>query len=147
MFAYRGLYASSRLLLVSHTLKTPSLQANAPITRTLHLSIATMVRRSARASASASINYAEPDVHSDSLAAAELAPPPKRARKAVKEPPAKVKRSDSGDVTPSRATAREVADTIIKDAASPPPTPRCTCAWRTGHGWRRWPGPRRARTW
>lgn len=123
MFAYRGLYASSRLLLVSHTLKTPSLQATAPITRTLHLSITTMVRRSARASASASINYAEPDVHSDPLAAAELAPPPKRARKAVKEPPAKVKRSDSGDATPSRATAREVADTIIKDAASPPPTP------------------------
>ncbi|KAJ1028414.1 hypothetical protein NDA16_001581 [Ustilago loliicola] len=82
-----------------------------------------MVRRSARASASASINYAEPDVPSDPLVASELAPPPKRARKAIKEPPVKVKRSDSGDVTPSRAIAQQVADKIIKDAASPPPTP------------------------
>ncbi|CDS00889.1 related to UV-endonuclease UVE-1 [Sporisorium scitamineum] len=80
-----------------------------------------MVRRSGRASASATINYAEPDLDTHATDVAELAPPPKRTRRAGKEPPRKSAIPDSGSDT--RAISRKVADTIIKQAASPPPTP------------------------
>lgn len=82
-----------------------------------------MVRRSVRASTSASVNYAEADVPIDDVGMAELAPPPKRSRKAIKEPPRKAARTSSSEESPTKAISRKVAAEIVKQAASPPPTP------------------------
>ncbi|TKY87365.1 hypothetical protein EX895_004042 [Sporisorium graminicola] len=80
-----------------------------------------MVRRSGRASASAAISYAEPDLDTRAADIAELAPPPKRARRSVKEPPRKP--APAASLSNTRAISRKVANTIIKQAASPLPTP------------------------
>ncbi|SPO22155.1 related to UV-endonuclease UVE-1 [Ustilago trichophora] len=81
-----------------------------------------MVRRSARASASASINYAEPDLAVDPVLA-ETPPPSKRSRKVAKETSFDPSQSTSAAEASTRAISRKVADQIIKTAASPPPTP------------------------
>ncbi|CBQ72184.1 related to UV-endonuclease UVE-1 [Sporisorium reilianum SRZ2] len=79
-----------------------------------------MVRRSGRASASASINYAEDPIQVD---IAGLAPPSKRTRTAVKEPPRRSTVAASSSGASTKAISKKVADQIIKQAASPPPTP------------------------
>ncbi|SNX82891.1 related to UV-endonuclease UVE-1 [Melanopsichium pennsylvanicum] len=81
-----------------------------------------MVRRSARASASAPVSYAEADLSAGILEAKESAPTPKRTRKAVKDT-ATASSPDSIAQTPERTISRKLAETIVKQAASPPPTP------------------------
>ncbi|SPO23483.1 related to UV-endonuclease UVE-1 [Ustilago trichophora] len=82
-----------------------------------------MVRRSARASASASINYAEPDLAAETVGLAVTSPPLKRPRKAGKDSSRDPSQSTQAGEASIRAISRKVADHIVKKAASPPPTP------------------------
>lgn len=124
MFFSRLLYASPRLLSLSVKQRVPrAVTSSLSGPRTNILSRSTMVRRSARASASASINYAEPDLAADTVGLAETIPPLKRSRKAVKDSSRDPSQSTQAGEASTRAISRKVADQIVKKAASPPPTP------------------------
>ncbi|GAC92617.1 hypothetical protein PHSY_000171 [Pseudozyma hubeiensis SY62] len=125
MLGCRHFFASTRLL--SHSYRNQALGHSQffaiESSRSIHILSSTMVRRSARASASSAISYAEPDLDAPTVDVAELAPPPKRSRKAVKQPSARPAVPDpTGDAT-TRVISRKVAQKIVKQAASPPPTP------------------------